>query len=149
MSAPAPPDGFVRHDRASPLTEPWEPIFARRRDGVVELGLWIDTPHCNRRGMPHGGLIAALADNAMGLSLVLADPEAAGGGAVTVSLNVDYMATGAKGQWLQVTPRVLKAGRSMGFVEALVTCDDTPVARANATFRVLPAGPVRGAEGGG
>lgn len=40
-------------------------------------------------------------------------------GAVTVSLNIDYAATANVGQWLQVEPRVIKAGRSMGFVDAL------------------------------
>ena len=35
----APPEGFVPHDRKSPLTAPWEPLFVRRTDEAVVLGL--------------------------------------------------------------------------------------------------------------
>lgn len=143
MSEPvAIPDGFARHDRRSPVTDPWEPLYARRRDGVVELGLVVGAAHCNSRGFAHGGVLASLADNAMGLSYhaarLLADPEATtGAGAVTVSLTIDYIATARIGQWLQITPRVLRAGSAMGFVEALLTADGAGVARASATFRRL------------
>jgi acyl-coenzyme A thioesterase PaaI-like protein len=40
------------------------------------------------------------------------------------------------GQWLQVTPSVLKAGASLCFAQAIVTADGRPCARANATFKV-------------
>ena len=63
------PDGFAPHDRSSPLTAPWEPIYARREPDRLRLGLEIRTEHTNSRGLLHGGLIAALADNAMGLSV--------------------------------------------------------------------------------
>ena len=66
----APPDGFEPHFRKSSLTEPWEPIYSQRLDDRVVIGLYAREPHTNSRGMVHGGLIAALADNAMGLSCV-------------------------------------------------------------------------------
>ena len=77
---PAPiPDGFVRHARTSPLTAPWEPIWARRESDRLKLGLEVREPHTNSRGLLHGGLIASLADNAMGLSLgVRLEAEGAG-----------------------------------------------------------------------
>lgn len=37
------PEGFIRHDRTSPLTTPWEPIFARRESDRIRLGLEIRT----------------------------------------------------------------------------------------------------------
>jgi uncharacterized protein (TIGR00369 family) len=145
MDAPAsssPPEGFTPHFRKSAVTDPWEPLYSRRSDGRVEIGLVLGPAHCNSRGLVHGGVIAALADNAMGLSFVAArgqtDGEKAGaGGAVTVSLSLDYAASARLGQWMQITPRVIKAGRSMGFVDALVTGDGETIARASATFRVV------------
>lgn len=143
MTAPVPPEGFAPHDRKSPVTDPWEPVFARRRDGVVELGLVLAAAHCNSRGFVHGGVLATLADNAMGLSygatMLHENGGAAGGGAVTVSLTIDYLATARIGQWLQVSPRVLRAGGSMGFVDALLTADGAAIARASATFRRIEA----------
>lgn len=133
------PEGFAPHFRKSAVTDPWEPLYSRQTGGVLELGLELREAHCNSRGLLHGGVIASLADNAMGLSYVPTYAASNGtpkSGAVTVSLNIDYLAVGKLGQWVQVTPRVIRAGKNMGFVDALVTADGTPIARANATFRV-------------
>ena len=54
--------------RRSPLTDPWEPLYSKRTDKAVIIGLRLAKPHTNGRGLIHGGLIAALADNAMGHS---------------------------------------------------------------------------------
>jgi uncharacterized protein (TIGR00369 family) len=103
-------------------------------DGAVQLGLRVAQAHCNSRGFLHGGVIAALADNAMGLSFVVARGD---GSAVTLSLSVDYIASAKIGQWLTIAPRVLKAGQSIGFVDALILADDQVIARANASFRAV------------
>jgi uncharacterized protein (TIGR00369 family) len=131
----SPPEGFAPHFRKSPVTEPWEPLFSRKLDGAVQIGLHLRAAHCNSRGLLHGGVIAALADNAMGLSCALSLPSVEG--LVTVSLTVDYVGSAKIGQWLQIEPRVLKTGKSMGFADALVTADGAVIARASATFRIL------------
>lgn len=131
-----PPDGFAPHFRKSPVTDPWEPLFSRRDEaGAIQLGWRAAAAHCNARGLLHGGVIAALADNAMGLSYAAALANV--GGVVTVSLSLDYLDSAKAGEWVEVRPRVLKAGKSMGFVEALVIAQDKPIARASATFRNL------------
>jgi uncharacterized protein (TIGR00369 family) len=134
------PDGYEPHFRQSPVTAPWEPLYSRRSDEAVAIGFHLAAPHCNSRGLLHGGVIAALADNAMGLSYTAAHARTFGEGGkpLTVSLNIDYVASASIGQWVEVMPRVVKAGRSMGFVEAHVMADGVPVARASATFR-MPA----------
>jgi uncharacterized protein (TIGR00369 family) len=136
MSTPV-PTGFVVHTRSSAVTKPWEPIFARHVDGSFQLGLVIAKPHGNSRGMLHGGVIAALADNAMGLTL----GHALGGTIrlVTTALSVDYFGAGTPGQWLEIAPRVVAMGKRTGIVDAMVTADGVAIARANATFRVAPA----------
>ena len=132
------PDGFSRHFRKSSLTEPWEPLYSRRIEGeAVQIGLLAAAAHCNSRGFVHGGLIATLADNAMGLSCSEAMGRA--GALVTVNLALDYLSSGQIGQWIQVEPQVVRAGSSLCFVQALVTADGAPCARANATFKVMAA----------
>jgi uncharacterized protein (TIGR00369 family) len=132
----APPDGFVPHTRTSPATAGWEPIYARILPDAFRLGLRIAAGHCNSRGLLHGGVIATLADNACGLSLgvVLGGSPV---GIVTTHLAVDYIGMAKLGQWLEVAPRVVKAGKSSGVVDALITADGEVIARANASFRVL------------
>jgi len=68
MTDTLPPDGFELHERRSPLTAPWEPIFKCVTEDRWQLGLYLRGEHTNARGMAHGGLIAALADNSMGYS---------------------------------------------------------------------------------
>ena len=65
--APNIPEGFEPHFRQEPAHRPWEPIYSKTTDKAVILGLRLAKPHTNGRGLIHGGLIAALADNAMGL----------------------------------------------------------------------------------
>jgi uncharacterized protein (TIGR00369 family) len=129
------PEGFEPHYRKSPLTDAWEPLFSRRADDAVQLGLRVAEAHCNGRRMAHGGLISALADNAMGLSCGLGLEGASG--LLTANLALDFLSPAQIGQWLQVEPTVIKRGRTLCVAQALVTADGKPCARANATFQVL------------
>lgn len=134
------PEGFERHFRRSGLTDPWEPLYSRQLKDRVQMGLFLAEQHCNSRGLVHGGLIAALADNSMGLSCAFA-LAAAGrdvkGGLVTVSLGTDYLGSAKLGEWLQFDPEPIKVGGSICFARAIVHSNETPVAMANATFKIL------------
>jgi len=136
LNAPAIPLGFTRNPRKSPLTDPWEPIYWKQTEDAIIIGLRLDTPHTNARGLIHGGLIAALADKAMGHSCGYKLGPAFS--LVTVNLSVDYIGSAKIGQWLAVESEVLKSGRTICFVQSIITADDEPIARANATFRVVP-----------
>jgi len=134
-----PPTGFDPHFRKSPLTDPWEPLYSRVTDTAIILGVMAGEPHCNSRGLVHGGLISALADNAMGLSCVQAH-RAAGDevlGAVTVTLHVDFLRSAKKGQWLEFETTALKTGRGMDMAQGRVTADGRDCAFVSATFSVV------------
>ena len=45
------PEGFEPHFRQSPLTDPWEPLYSKRTDKAVIIGLRLAKPHTNARGM--------------------------------------------------------------------------------------------------
>ena len=136
--AETPPEGFAPHYRHSPITDPWEPLWSRRAEGTVILGFRAAPAHANSRGFVHGGMISALADNAMGLSC----GQALEGGPslVTVSLAVDFLGSAGIGQWVEIAPTVNRAGSTLCFAEATVTADGAPCAKARATFRVLRRG---------
>jgi len=137
------PDGFEPHFRKSPFTDPWEPLYSRRTDSAVILGLRLAKPHTNSRGLIHGGLIASLADNAMGYSCgqvmsgVLSGVAGGQSSLVTISLAVDFIGTAQVGQWLAVESEVIRTGRTICFAQSLIKADDAVIARANATFRVV------------
>lgn len=135
-----PPQGFEPHFRRSPLTEPWEPIFSKRLPDRVVIGLHMRPAHTNSRGLVHGGLIAALADNAMGLScgqVLMAEGRKPEGGLVTVSMATDFVGSAKLGQWVEFDTQYVKTGRTLCFAQAFVTADGEVIARADARFRVL------------
>ena len=129
------PAGFERHDRRSPVTDAWEPLYRRLAGDTVVLGLRAAAAHTNSRGFVHGGLISALADNAMGLSCArrLGD----GASLVTVNLTMDFLGTAFTGQWLEFDTVFVKPGGTLCFTQAFVTADGQPCARANAVFKIL------------
>lgn len=143
MTELIPPEGYAPHFRKSRFTDPWEPLFSRQGAREVSIGVFLSDAHCNSRGLVHGGLIASLADNAMGLSCVAALKEEARtppAGLVTITLNTDYLGAAKVGQWLATDTHFVKTGGSICFADCLVRADGMPVARASATFKVLQAG---------
>lgn len=128
------PDGFVRRTRRSPLTDPWEPLYSKRTDKIVIVGLRLAEPHTNGHGLIHGGLIATLADITMGYSCGY---QSGATHLVTIGLAVDYMDSARVGQWLAVEPDVIKTGSTICFAQSFVKADDVVIARASATFRVV------------
>ena len=131
----SPPVGFCRHFRQSPLTDPWEPLYSKKDEGVVTIGFRAGAAHANSRGFVHGGMISALSDNAMGLSCGQSLEGAPS--LVTVSLAVDFLGSATLGQWVEIRPKVNRAGGRLCFAEALVTADGEPCAKAHATFSVV------------
>lgn len=128
------PSGYQPHFRKSPVTDPWEPLFVRRDGAALSLGLSIAPTHCNARGLLHGGVISALADNAMGLACVMQMERCS---ALTVGLSVDFLSVGRIGQWLEVRAVPAKLGRTLAFADARIEADGEMIAKAAATFRIV------------
>ncbi len=128
------PAGFAPHPRRSPVTDPWGPIWYRQDARAWVLGITIADAHCNSRGLLHGGVIAALADNAMGLSVVVCSDTPVS--PVTVALNVDYFGMAKIGQWVTFETQFVHVGGSLATTTLLVLADGVAVAKAGATFRL-------------
>ena len=133
------PSGYALNTRTSPLTTPWAPLYRHVDERSVYLGVILREIHCNSRGLVHGGFIAALADNTMGYTAGKA-MQADGRqikSLVTINLSVDYIGSPKLGHWMSWEPELIKATRSIAFVEAHVKADGKTVARANATFKII------------
>ncbi len=90
--------------------------------------------HVNLQGLVHGGMLATLADTAMGLAVrTVLEP---GRRHVTVQLGIEFMAPGRPGR-IAAEGRSLKIGRQLGFAEADVTdAEGRLLARAHSTISV-------------
>ncbi|HEY2482341.1 MAG TPA: PaaI family thioesterase [Caulobacteraceae bacterium] len=84
-----------------------------------------------------------MADNAMGLSC--GESLRASGveisGLLTVSLCVDFTGVAKVGQWLEIRPEVIRAGKTLCFASALVMADEAVCARASAVFKPVSSAP--------
>jgi uncharacterized protein (TIGR00369 family) len=129
-------DGFKRHFRQSPATDPWEPLWSKASGGGFTLALHVADAHCNARGLLHGGIISALADNAMGLSCVMASDNAFS--LVTVSLSLDFLGMAKVGAWLEFVAKPTKIGRTMCFASVEAIADGKIIARATGVFQIVP-----------
>ena len=128
------PAGYQLHDRRSGLTDPWQPIYQRPHNDGLSLGLRAGKAHVNSREFVHGGLISALADNAMGLSCAARMSDIRG--LVTVSMTLDYLGVARQGQWLEMRAEVLRTGGSLCYAAARIYADEQLCASASAVFKV-------------
>jgi len=115
----------------------WLALTLERVDrGAVDVAMDVQPHHLNLMGTVHGGMIATLADTATGLALrSTLEP---GQTFTTTQLGVTFLAPGREGR-IVAHGRVLKSGRRMGYAEAdVVDRDERLLARATATFAVLP-----------
>lgn len=130
------PTGFDLLNKPSPFLTMLGP--ARGMGPTMVMGFHVQHHHLNRRGILHGGVVASLADAALGYCL--AEPGEGTGGALamsTASLTVDFIASAGEGDWIQITPEGLRTGSKLAFAQALFHRGDRLIARASAVFAVL------------
>jgi acyl-coenzyme A thioesterase 13 len=128
------PQGFGPLARVSPFIELIGPVFERRGEDGVSIGLSVATKHANRRGMCHGGVLASLADIALGYSVA-----ASTGGKVTMvtaSLTIDYAGSAKVGDWIESEVEVQHAGSRLAFANCYLVAAGKRVVRASAIFAV-------------
>ena len=127
------PAGFEPSLRTSPFLDVIGPVYTRAGEGVVLLGLRARTEHLNTRGFVHGAVLAALLDVVCGRNCALRIGQP---GLVTVSLNVDFVASARDGDWLEASAMVTRVGRRLAFSHGRVEAEGKPVATASGVFAV-------------
>jgi uncharacterized protein (TIGR00369 family) len=131
------PEGFEPIFRTSPYIDLLGPIYNRKTDAGLVIGLKAEEKHCNARGLVHGGVFSSLADIALGYNAAFQGEEPIP--IVTASLTVDYAGSAKIGDWIEIQTDIQKVGKSMAFANCYFTVDSKRIVRASGVFGVVSA----------
>ncbi len=126
------PQGFKPLFRTSPVLELIGPLYFRGDGADLALGLRAQAKHCNSRGTVHGGMLATLADVALGYTMAFAsDPPA---NLITANLSLDYAGSAKAGDWLEAHVDIQKQGSRLSFANCYILAGEQRIVRASAVF---------------
>jgi uncharacterized protein (TIGR00369 family) len=129
----------------------WEPIVNhtafgnlvgpiwRREDGRhLRFGFIVAPKHLNRAGNLHGGMLMAVADQAMAMTA-----RAATGGKphATIELNIQFIGAVRLGEFVEVYPEVSRSTRSVVFMQAKMFVGARLVVTTNGIWKILAVKP--------
>jgi acyl-coenzyme A thioesterase 13 len=126
------PEGFSRIERLSPFNALVGPLYERRDGDAVSIGLQIEQKHTNSRGICHGGVLATLADLALGYAMLARSGDK--GSFLTAHLAVDYAGAAKSGEWLESKVEIQRVGARLAFANCYLVANGKPIVRASAIF---------------
>jgi len=110
------------------------PLWHRLVDGHHEYALIAQDKHHNRRGLVQGGVLMTFADRTCGMTARHVTGKHT---MATIQLDVHFVEAGKIGETLVSRPRVVRATRSLIFVNTEVTVDRRCIAMASGVFKIL------------
>ncbi|MGJ7918578.1 PaaI family thioesterase [Massilia sp. LXY-6] len=140
------PPGFEKLQRGGPYVAAMGPLYFRRADAVVVIAMRVAQRHTNMRGIAHGGMLASLADSALGIGMTIACEGRHS--FVTVNLSTDFVEAARPGDWIEAHIDVQRIGSRMAFANCYLQVEDRRILRASGVFAVMaPLSPEQLAAG--
>ena len=130
-----PPEGFIFSKARGPFTSHNGPFFHKVSEDEFWHGFRARDHHLNGHGIVHGGLLMSFADGLMGTAVWRASKTRA----VTMRMTSDLLDMVRPGEWVEGTAHVVRAARSVAFVEAEVFSGRRQVLAASGVFKLLGA----------
>ena len=137
-ASPAVPEGFRAREFGGGFLTANGPLYARRDDNGFRLGFRVEPRHCNPMGICHGGMMATFCDMLLPISAHVLSEEIGRRFLPTINLQIDYLAPAPLGAWVQGEAQLLRATRSLVFMQGLVQADGASVARVSGNFKIGP-----------
>mgnify|MGYP005812001315 CR=1 FL=1 len=140
MTAPEPeiPEGFKPRRFGDGFIAVNGPLYVKKLNPGILLGFRVEPRHCNPMGICHGGMISTFCDMLLPISAHYLSDDLGRRFLPTINLQVDFLAPSPKGAWVQGEAQLLRATRSMVFMQGLVTADGQSVARVSGIFKIGP-----------
>jgi uncharacterized protein (TIGR00369 family) len=132
------PEGFRAREFGGGFIGVNGPLYARRTEAGFQLGFRVEERHCNPMRICHGGMMATFCDMLLPISAHVLSKELAERFLPTINLQIDYLAASPLGAWVQGEAQLLRATRSLVFMQGLVEADGVSVARVSGIFKIGP-----------
>ena len=126
------PEGWREVRRLNPFNALVGPLYEHRTGENLSLGLRIESKHTNSRGICHGGVLATLADVALGYAMQAKGETASH--FVTVQLSLDYAGSAKLGDWVESQVEVQRIGSRLAFANCYLLVAAERIVRASAIF---------------
>ena len=129
------PEGFKPFQVSGPFAQSCGPFYYRQEaGGDYGYGFAAEERHTNPYGVVHGGVLVTFADTFMGRTVVAAAKCAC----ATITLNTEFMAGGAPGDWIEGSAEVTRLTRGLAFLRADVSSGGTLLMTASGIWRLFP-----------
>jgi uncharacterized protein (TIGR00369 family) len=141
------PEGYRRLLVTGPFFQLIGPVYLKKREeGGAVIAVRVEHKHLNVQGITHGGMLATVADGALGINVSLARGRRAA--QVTVALTVYYLSGAREGDWPEAHAKVTRQGKQLAYASCDLMVGDRQVLRSSAVF-ALREKPVPGAPAEG
>lgn len=110
------------------------PLWQRTVDGTYEYALLTEDKHHNRRGVVQGGVVMTIADRTCGMTARYVTGQPA---MVTVQFDTQFIDAAKIGEPMISRPRVVRATRSLIFMQTEISAAERIIATASGVFRIF------------
>ena len=139
MPSPQPKDDHLIRDETGTQTLIGYVVDVSDPDGSGRCWLDIGPQHTNRHRVLHGGIAAAVLDNASGTTGSLTVDATGRAPFLTISLTTQFVAPAHEGHRVTATGRVTGGGRSLKYISAeLVDDEGRLIATSTGVFKRVP-----------
>jgi uncharacterized protein (TIGR00369 family) len=110
------------------------PIWKQEKGERLRWGFTVEPKHLNRAGNLHGGMLMTFADQSMAMT---ARKATGGKRHTTIELNTQFIGTVRLGQFVEAQAEVVRATRSLVFMQVKMYVADRIVVSANGIWKIL------------
>ncbi len=133
-TSPAPPAGYKAMPGKDPFMIENGPIYRCKTEaGGFLYGFTAMPRHGNAIGVVNGGMLFSFADHFMGLTTAFAARRST----TTISMNVNFLAPGKVGDWIEGEVEITRMSRSLGFARARIFCRNRTLVTADGVFKLF------------
>lgn len=110
------------------------PLWQRQNGDALDYAIAAQRKHKNRRGFVQGGLLMTLADRSLGMAARIGSGVSA---VVTIQMDTHFIDAAKIGELLISRPRIVRATKTLIFMNTELSVDDRCIAMANGVFKVM------------